>query len=364
MTAIRFGLIGCGKITQRLALPQLTSCPSTVVTALVDTDRALAESVAAQAGLNTARIWTDWRRMLSEAEVDAVGVCLPNHLHAEVTLAALEAKKHVMVEKPMALTLAEADAMIAAAKSHRRLLMVEQTQRFEPAHELAHEMLRSGMLGRIVQCHGRLAHAGPEYWSSTSAWFTQRGKAGGGALVDVGVHIADLLRWLTGKPVARVCAAAKTLEKPVEVEDTASVMMEWADGTLGTFEASWTGRPYEVTTRVATERGVLRTSLGSAQPLTIHWCKPDDPGSPLGEPFAPAVPAASRWGGAYPYFARCIQEHLTPFVSGEEGRASLEIILAAYESIRQGGWITLPLKTRGQSTVHSRQSIAKRGAKG
>ena len=341
MTAVRFGLIGCGKITQRLALPQLTSCSAATITALVDTDRASAEALVQQFGLEGMPIWTDWRRMLAEAEVDAVGVCLPNNLHADVAIAALKAKKHVMVEKPMALTLAEADAMIETARAQRRLLMVEHTQRFEPAHEVAHELLRSGMLGKVVQVRGRIAHAGPEYWSSTSPWFVDKRASGGGSLMDVGIHIADALRWLTGKEVARVCALAKTLEKSVGVEDTATVLLEWTDGTIGSFEASWTGRPYEVTTTCWGERGIVETALGRPNPVAIRWCKPEDPGSPLGEPCCPTVPSSSRWGGAYPYFTRCIQEGTEPFVSGQEGRASLEIVLAAYESIRRGGWVEL-----------------------
>jgi predicted dehydrogenase len=251
----------------------------------------------------------------------------------------------VLVEKPMALTLAEADRMIAAASAHRRVLMVEQTQRFEPAHEVAHALLRRGVLGAITQARGRLGHAGPEYWSRTSPWFLQARHAGGGALMDVGVHMLDLLRWLSGKDVARICCQAKTLRKRATVEDNASALLEWTDGTLGSFEVSWTTRPYEVTTDWYGTRGTLRTRLGAAHPVAIAWSHPD--GRPKRMPARrqhPAVPARSRWGGVYPYFIRCIRTGTRPFVSGEEGRRSPEVILAAYESARTGRWVNLPIR--------------------
>lgn len=356
---VRFGIVGCGKVAERLALPQLTDCPNARVTALVDIKRQAARRLAEQFGLDRRLVWTDWRRMLREAEVDAVAVCVPNVLHHDVALGCCRAKKHVMVEKPIATTLEEADTMIQAASSNQRFLMVEQTQRFDPVHEVAQQALRSGALGAITQLRGRIGHAGPEYWSGQDpSWFTNKEISGGGALVDVGVHILDLLRWLSGKEVKRICCQAKTLQKRVPVEDNASALLEFADGTLGSFEVSWTTRPYEVTTQFYGDRGKLRTAIGSAHPVVIEYCaREGDPNNPLGEPEYPPVPSASRVGGAYPYFTQCIKTGTTPFVSGEEGRATLEVILGAYESIRSGGWVELPLagkrgSRRSEGAIH------------
>ena len=234
---VRFAIVGCGKITERLALPQLAGLPGAEVAALVDRNAGAAERMAARFGIDRRRIWTDWRRCLRQADVDAVAVNLPNALHAEVALAALAAKKHVIVEKPMAVTLAEADAMIRAARVHGRFLMVEQTQRFDPAHEAAYRLLRSGRLGRITQVRGRIAHAGPEYWSGRArSWLVDRRHSGGGVLMDIGAHIVDLLRWLSGKRVRRLCCQTATVAKRVAVEDNAAVLMEFTDGTIGRSE--------------------------------------------------------------------------------------------------------------------------------
>ena len=345
---VRVALIGCGKITERLALPQLARCSGAEVAALVDITRPKAERVAAQFGISSCPIWTDWKSMLREAEVDAVAVNLPNALHAEVTIAALRAGKHVLVEKPIALTLAEADAMVEASRSHKRLLMVEQTQRFDPAHEVAHELLRGGSLGAVTQLRGRIGHAGPEYWAGSQAsWLIDPRQSGGGALVDVGIHIVDLLRWLSGREVRRICCQAKTLQKRVPVEDNASVLLEFTDGTLGSFEVSWTTRPYEVATCFYGERGTLRTSIGSTAPVAVRYADLDgDPNQPLGNDAHPPVPSSSRRGGAYAHFVECITTGTEPLVSGEEGRATLEVILGAYESAKTGGWVTLPLARR------------------
>lgn len=337
--AVRFGLVGCGKITERLALPQLLACPDAQVTALVDRDRAAAERLAEQFGLDGRCIWTDWETMLRQAEVDAVGVCVPNHLHRDVTLACCQAKKHVMVEKPIALTLKEADEMVAAARRASVWLMVEQTQRFDPAHEVAKELLDAGAVGRVSSMRGRLGHAGPEYWSQASPWFTTKAESGGGALMDVGVHIIDLLRWLSGKTVARVYAKTATLEKSYEVEDHAVVLLEFTDGAVGVAEANWTTRPYELGTAFYGERGTLTTAYGRATPVVVQRVGTEgDPNTPA-ESVTPEVPKASRVGGAYPSFVRCILENRRPVCPGEDGRSTLAVVLAAYRSAEEGRWV-------------------------
>ncbi len=341
--SVRIALIGCGKIVERLALPQLAAYPHAEIVALVDHRRTAAERLARHFGIDRRRIWTDWRRMLRDADADAVAVCVPNHLHAEVAMAALAARKHVLVEKPMALTLADADAMLAAARRYRRCLMVEQTQRFDPIHEVAYDTLRRGLLGRITQVRGRLGHAGPEYWSGRRrSWLTTPAHAGGGALMDLGAHLIDLLRWLTQKEVRRICCQAKTLEKRVAVEDNASALLEFTDGTIGSFDVSWTTRPYEVTTMLYGQRGTLRTTVGATQPVSIQLANTaGDPNHRLGPVRHPRVPAASRHGGPYRHFIDCIRLGKRPLVSGTEGRATLAVILAAYASARTGRWVTL-----------------------
>ena len=339
---IRFGVIGCGKVAERVALPQLTRCRLTQVTALVDRNRRAAERLADRFEISPRLVWSDWTRMLREAEVDAVAVCLPNHLHAQATLAALQAKKHVMVEKPIASRLEDAEAMVAAARRHRRYLMVEQTQRFDPVHEVAHGLLRRRVIGALLQICGRIGHAGPEYWAGGKpGWFVDPRRSGGGALMDVGAHMVDLLQWLSGQRIRRVFGQGSRLRKPWPVEDNGSVLVEFAGGAIGAVEASWTTRPYEVATVFYGERGTLRTTVGASRTVEVLLGREDGAVRKIEHP---AVPARSRWGGAYPYFARCIRQGIEPEASGAAGCRTLEVILAAYASMRTGGWVTLPLR--------------------
>ena len=342
---VRFAVVGCGKITERLALPQLAGCRGAAVAGLVDTNRAAATRLIRRFGLSRCRVWTDWRRMLREAEIDAVAVNVPNALHAEVAIAALQAGRHVIVEKPMAISLADADDMIRVAASRRRLLMVEQTQRFDPVHELAHTLLRSGRLGRITQLRGRIGHAGPQYWSGRrSSWFTDRRQSGGGALMDVGSHIVDLLRWLSGKRVARICCRASRLTlRACAVEEHAEALLEFSDGAVGSFEVSWATQPYQLATDFFGARGRLHTEFGASHPLVVHFAKREGDPNQHGRTLRPKVPSSSRLSGAYPYFVRCIASGTKPFIGGEEGRATLEVVLGAYESARRGEWVELPL---------------------
>jgi predicted dehydrogenase len=344
---VRFAIVGCGHVTERLALPQLVRCRGARVTALVDVDRAAAVRMSRRFGLGRCPRWTDWRRMLREADVDAVAVNLPNSFHAEVALAALRAQTHVMGEKPMALSLREADAMLDAARTHGRRLMVEHGLRFLPVHEAAYRLLRRrDGVGRVHRLRGSIGHAGPEYWAgSRRTWLVDPRRSGGGALFDVGIHIMDLVCWLSGKRVRRVLGLVARLEKRIRVEDNASSLLEFHDGTIGAVDASWTTRPYEVATHFVGRRGQLQTSLGARPHLTVRLARDrGDPNHPHGAGRHPAIPRAGRAGGAYPAFVRAILRGRPTPIPGEEGRHALEVVLGAYESARRGTWVELPLR--------------------
>ncbi|PIQ84008.1 MAG: hypothetical protein COV75_04390 [Candidatus Omnitrophica bacterium CG11_big_fil_rev_8_21_14_0_20_63_9] len=343
MRTVRFAIVGCGKITERLALPQLAHNRHAAVAALIDINRTSALRMARQFHIDQRLVWTSWRRMLRYADVDAVAVNVPNALHAEIAVAALEAGKHVLVEKPIATTLADADAMIAAARRHRRVLMVEQTQRFDPAHETAHRLLRAGAIGAIREVRGRLGHAGPQYWAGTTkTWLTDRRLSGGGALMDVGAHIVDLLRWFSGKRIRRLCCRTSTLHKRLKVEEAAAAILEFEDGTLGAFDASWTTQPYEISTVCYGDRGTLRTSFGRGPRVALELSRRRGDPNQFDRPVQyPKVPDGSRQGGAYAAFIRSIRTSTPPLISGAEGRATLEVLLAAYESAKTRRWVEL-----------------------
>ncbi len=340
---IRVGIIGCGKITERASLPNLVNYKEKCeVTYLCDTIKARAEALRKDFGLRGTKILTDWRKLVVQEDVDAVFVNTPNYLHEKMTVAAARNKKHVLVEKPIATSVKAAQNMVDAAKKAKVLLMVEQTQRFDPVHQAAKDVITSGVLGKIHNIRGRIGHAGPEYWSLGEAdWYYEKKKSGGGCMVDIGVHIADLVRWFKAKKVVGVFARIQTLEKKIPVDDNATVLLKFEDGSKGEFECSWTTRPYEVLTYVYGQQGKMVTSIGSKQPVVVTMANTNkgcDPNDAL-KVKSLSTGKGGGWENAVHYFIDCVRRGEKPFVSGEEGTDTLKVILAAYESSKRGKWI-------------------------
>jgi len=182
------------------------------------------------------RTTTDWRELVGDPEVDAAVVATPNSLHAEQAIAFLDAGQHVMVEKPMAMDVTEADAMVAAAERSSACLMVAHCWRFHPAVLALRDRIAAGELGEIVKTRGYGVHA---RWGP-AGWFVDPELAGGGALADMGVHAIDTARFLLGGPEpARVCAAIGTRYREISVDDDAILLISWSNGTNSVVESGW-----------------------------------------------------------------------------------------------------------------------------
>jgi predicted dehydrogenase len=190
--------------------------------------------LAAECGIP--RTTTDWRELVGDPEVDAAVVATPNSLHAEQAIAFLDAGQHVMVEKPMAMDVAEADAMVAAAERSSARLMVAHCWRFHPAVLALRDRIAAGELGEIVKTRGYGVHA---RWGP-AGWFVDPDLAGGGALADMGVHAIDTARFLLGGPEpVRVCAAIGTRYREIAVDDDAILLISWSNGTNSVVESGW-----------------------------------------------------------------------------------------------------------------------------
>ena len=341
---VRVAIIGCGKIAERASLPNLVNYKKkAVVKVLCDIDEARAKALKNKFKLSKAEIVKDWKKVVARKDIDVVFVDTPNYLHEEMALAACKNKKHVLVEKPIAIFAKAADNMAKAAAKNGVYLMVEQTQRFDPVHQAAKKILDSGILGKVHNIRGRIGHAGPEYWSEGKAhWFYDKKKSGGGAMIDIGVHITDLVRWFAGKKITDVFATIRTLEKKVNIDDNATVLFRFEDGTKGEIECSWTTRPYEVTTSVYGSKGKMITSIGAEKPVKVMLVatgKGKDPNCAIKEICPKIASKSSGWENAVHYFIDCVIGKKKPFVSGEEGRATMAVINAAYESNAKGKWV-------------------------
>ena len=160
-------------------------------------------------------------------------------------------------------------------------------------------------------------------------------------MIDIGVHITDLVRWFAAKPIAEVFATIRTIEKKVPVDDNATVLFKFADGSKGEIECSWTTRPYEVMTWTYGSKGKMMTAIGTEKPVKVQLVdtnKGKDPNVALEEMY-PEIGTGTGWENAVHYFIDCIINRKKPFVSGEEGRETMKVINAAYESNDAGKWV-------------------------
>lgn len=338
---LRVGVVGCGAIGSRLHVPDYSVCPYAEIVALCDIIPAKAKAVADKWAPN-AKIYSDYKKMLKEAALDCVTVAVPNYLHAPIAIAALKAGCNVMVEKPMATSAAESRAMVDTAKKMKRLLMVNQSQRRFPAHVKAKEVIDSGILGRIIHVTAQFGHAGPEYWSPTGKWFFDKKQARFGAMADLGVHKADLVRFLTGKEVAEVSAYTARLEKKnATVEDNFVSCLKFTDGTVGTLCSSWTVKGMEANyTILHCANGSLRICEIPGKPLVANLVNPQC------EIIFPVPPAVTNYEGSWGLdvggaFVRACLGMEKPFCTGEEGMKSLDVILAAEKSALTGRSVKL-----------------------
>jgi predicted dehydrogenase len=268
-----------------------------------------------------------------------VCVCTPSAAHAEESIAAARAGKHVLVEKPMALTLAEADGMIAAARGAGVALGVALQRRTEPAYRAAHDAVESGGFGRVV-----LANTTVPYWRtaeyfSNTPWRATWSTDGGGALINQGIHLLDLLLWIAGD-VDEVQARAGTAVHHVEAEDALVATLRFRSGAFGSVVATTAAHPgFPHRLEIYGDRGGTQIE-GEA---VVRW-----EGAPEHRPVVSDAPASAGSGGSptglsptgharlVADFAAAVRDGRPPLVPGEEGRRSLALVLAIYEAARRG----------------------------
>ncbi|MBR6186404.1 MAG: Gfo/Idh/MocA family oxidoreductase [Clostridia bacterium] len=243
---IRVGIAGCGRIAQTRHLPEYRERADVQIAGLFDLNLERARALAEQYG---AKAFDSYEAMLRDRSIDAVSVCSTNVAHADMAVAALNAGKHVLCEKPMATTLADCERMAAAARQSGKTLMIGQNQRLAAAHVKAKELIENGEIGRVITFSTAFRHGGPETWSvdpGAGTWFFDKNRAAMGAMADLGIHKTDLIQFLIGQTVVEVRAAVCTLDKKfadgslISVDDNAFCFFRMSGGAVGTMTASWT----------------------------------------------------------------------------------------------------------------------------
>ncbi|GAK13642.1 Gfo/Idh/MocA family protein [Geomicrobium sp. JCM 19039] len=338
MTTFKVGIVGCGSIAVHRHLPEYHANKHAEIAGIFDPNKDRAQAMADQYG---ARAYTTVEELL-ESDVDIISVCAPNVHHASISIAALDAGKHVLCEKPMAASVEEAEAMIDAEKRTGKTLMIAHNQRFVPSHVKARELIKNGEIGAIYSVRTTFGHGGPEGWSADGkdSWFFDQSKAIVGALGDLGVHKADLVRFLLGEEIAEVSAFTSNLSKPHgNVEDNALCILQSETGKLISLSASWSYRAAEDnSTIIYGEKGMIRCEDDPEHSLIIDRVDGETEALQLGE-----IQTNDSQGnsGVIDAFIHSLATGDTPPVTGTDGLRSLEIILAALQSSKEKRTISI-----------------------
>jgi predicted dehydrogenase len=346
---IGFGIIGCGMIS-RFHAKAVADIRGAKVVACQDAFPQAADKLAAELGCTA---YHDLDALLADPDVDVVTVCTPSGLHMEPAVAAAKAGKHIIVEKPLDITLARCDAMIAAAKKAGVVLSTIFPSRFHESSQLVKQAIDKGRFGRLTMGDAYVKWFRTQEYYDSGAWRGTWKLDGGGALMNQAVHSVDLLLWFMG-PAVEVAAYTATLaHQRIEVEDVAVATICFASGALGVIEASTATWPGEL------KRIEISGDAGSAvvreEDLAVwKFAKETQADEAIRQKMASrtqtgggaADPKAIGHHGHMLQFQdvlASIKKGKQPLIDGPEGRKAVELILAIYKSAETGKPVKLPL---------------------
>lgn len=340
-TPLRWGIVGCGQIAYDRVMPALELAENCELTALFDPDPA--RLARAQERAPAAHTHDTLEALLGDKTVDAVYIATPNHLHAEQTVAAAAAGKHILVEKPMALDAAQGQQMVDAADRAGVKLMVAYMTLFNPAFQAAQRLAASGALGEIVSVRGRHSYPmAPESLSAANTWRLDP-RYGGGPLMDVGVYSIFTLRELTGMRTRSV-AATGTVKRLHGKTAYDSVLFTFLteDDTPGVIEANFTfmSSQYELEGtrgRLALTGHVTQLFDGRMEAEIWGGARPRRVVQRASHEVAPgALPEFANYLGEVEHFADCVLNDREPIAVGRIAVGDLQVADAVRESLRTG----------------------------
>ena len=338
--SIKVGIIGCGKIAQVRHIPEYAANPYAEVYGFYDINVARAEELAKKYG---GKAYASYEELLADPEIEAVSVCAANHAHAEISIAALKAGKHVLCEKPMAVTLAECEAMVAAAEEAGKYLMIGQNQRLAKAHAKAKELIKQGAIGKVLTFRTIFGHGGPETWSidpGSNVWFFDKTKAAMGAMADLGIHKTDMIQYVLGSKIVKTQAVLTTLDKRdatgslIGVDDNAICIYQMENGVIGTMTASWTYYAAEDnTTVIYGTKGELR--LYDDPKYSVQQINAD--GTRIDYQIDQIQTNDNQTAsGVIDLFVDCLVEKKEPEISGANVLHAMKAVFASIESSAKG----------------------------
>lgn len=335
MNKLKFGIIGCGLISNWHA-DAILSIPEAQLAGATDVNE---KSREAFCGKYKIKAFSSVEELL-ESDIDVVSICTPSGLHAPLAVKVANAGKHIIVEKPMAITLEQADEIIEACEKNGVKASVVSQLRFTPALKRLKSAIDENLLGTIVSGDIYMKFFRSQDYYDQSGWRGTWKMDGGGALMNQGIHGIDLLRYVMG-PVKSISAFTRTLVRNIEVEDTASAILEYENGALGVVQA--TTSIYPGLARRLEVNGDKGTIVLEEDTI-VKWCiegqeTPEDIGSSDDNSHSASDPAAFGIEGHVMQIKDMVDaiiNNRSPLVDQYEGRKPIELILAIYESSKTG----------------------------
>lgn len=350
---VRVGLIG-SRFISTIHAESLHRCAHAEIVAVASTTPKHVKEFAAKFGIP--RAFSDYRQMLAQPDIDMVVVGVPNQLHCQVALDAAAAGKHVVMEKPLCLNLAEADRMIAACRLAKVKLMYAEELCFAPKYVRLKQLLDSGALGKPTLLKQLEKHDGPH---APHFWDVER--SGGGVTMDMGCHAIEFFRWMLGRPkVTSVYAQMSTQVHGAKTrgDDNSIFILEFENGVVAMAEESWTKLGgMDDRAEIHGSKGLASADLLHGNSIETYSIDGYDyavekAGSTKGWSFTIYEEA---WNYGFPqemeHFVDCVRNDRQPLVTGEDGRAVLEVIFAAYASAGSGKKIKLPFRTKAVKPI-------------
>lgn len=351
---INLAIIGCGRISYKHVRAAVDNKEKIKLTAVCDIDAKRAEQRAKEysdgicSGSDLPKIYTDYRKMVDLEKIDLIAICTESGYHAEQAIYCMSSGRHVIVEKPMALSTRDADDMISAAAKNNVKLSVSHQNRFNPAVIKLREALEKGRFGRIIAGSARILwNRGEEYYKQ-APW---RGtyELDGGCLMNQCIHNIDLLQWMLGGQIDWLNADVGNYIHPyIEAEDYGSIQIKFKNGVIGNVEGTICIFPsnLEETLTVIGEKGVVGIG-GLAVNKIETWRFEDglDLESEILAKYNSDVDTVYGNGHTplYEDVINAIINNTEPFINGNEGKKAMEIILAAYKSSRDRSRIFFPV---------------------
>lgn len=342
---LTFAIVGAGNIGQ-IHAQAIQAIPVAELFGIYDNQAARAQDLAARFAT---RPIESVDALLNHPEIDVISVCTPSGYHAEIAIPAAEHNKHILVEKPIEITLEKIDQIIAASQKTGVTLAGVFPSRFKTGSRHAFQAIKDGRLGKLVLLQGNIKWHRPEdYYRGT--WRGTLAVDGGGALINQSIHTIDLFQWFGG-PIKSIFGKIDTLRHEIEAEDTASALVEFENGAQGVIQGAtscWPGDLARIEihgtkgTIILEEGRIIRWKLKDADPDEEEKMTHQDTETKSGshDPMGIGFELHQR---QITDMCEAILKQRTPFVTGAEARKSVEIILAIYKSAQTGQPVSLPI---------------------